>query len=91
MFERVIHAMLLQKLHSPILLSAVFGLLVNIFSGSKKLVTMREKSSIEWLKKRGLRLGPGGCFSAYFFSFCVDFILKDVSDIPHGCKLGMNK
>ena len=39
--------------------------------------------------KRGLR--PSGVLSAYVFSFYINSIPRDVSDMLHGCKLGIKQ
>jgi len=83
------YAVLLHKLHSSNVPCNVLGSLVSMFSRSKISVDYGGKKSFEWLTKRGLR--QGGVLSAYLFSFYIDSILRDVSDMPHGCKLGINK
>ena len=88
-FQRVNHAILINKLVLLGLPAYFIGILKSIFSGSSVSVHWQGVLSRQWNVCRGVR--QGRVLSAYLFVLYFDEILKEISSMPCGCRLGLSK
>ena len=88
-FERVNHAMLIDKLKCKNVPTFIVEILQNIFRRSNMSVYWQGVRSKEWHACRGLR--QGGILSAHLFVFYFDNILNEIASMPYGCRLGLAK
>ena len=80
-FERVNHAMLIDKLKCKNVPIFIVEILQNIFKRSDISVYWQGVHSKEWHACRGLR--QGGILSAYLFVFTFDNILNEIASMPY--------
>ena len=88
-FERVDHNLLLEKLNyngTPLIL---INVLKSLFLNTSVSVCFNQCFSQSWKVRKGVR--QGGVLSAFLFSLYIDNILKEISDLPYSCMLGINK
>ena len=86
-FERVNHTILINKLVLLGLPAYFTEILKSIFSGSSVSVHWQGVLSRQWNVCRGVR--QGGVLSAYLFVLYFDDILKEISSMSCGCRLGL--
>ena len=60
-----------------------------IFSNTRVNVRISSIFSDSWVTTRGVR--QGGVLSIFLFSPCLDDIVTEISAMPVGCRLGINK
>ena len=88
-FERVNHDFINRKLHESTLPTYVINIIKIMLGNSTSCVNYHGNISKSWSVSRGVR--QGGILSAHLFSFYVDSIIREISQEPYGCLLGINK
>lgn len=88
-FERLNHKILLDKLFGRGIPEYMHNILKVFFNQSFASVSFNGKFSEPWNIKTGVR--QGGILSSYMFSFYIDEMLSDIAELPHGCRIGINK
>ena len=88
-FERVNHEILMKKLSDSTLPRYILNCIRSLLKNAVARVSCNGAYSREWSITKGVR--QGGILSAHLFSIYIDSILKEISNEPYGCYLGINR